>query len=43
MPGVQESAEAQASDVVGYEPPAIEARESLSDPLVGTISDGMLT
>ena len=42
MPRVQEPAELDRADAERYEAPAIEARESLSDPLVGTFSGGML-
>ena len=38
MRGVQEPAELDRADAECYEAPAIEARESLSDPLVGTFS-----
>jgi hypothetical protein len=39
---VQEPAELDQPAAERYEAPAIEARDSLSDPLVGTVS-GMLT
>ena len=41
MPGVQEPAELDRADAERYEAPAIEAHESLSDPLVGTFSGAM--
>jgi hypothetical protein len=42
MPSVQEPPELDRPEAERYEAPAIESRESLSDPLVGTFSGAMM-
>jgi hypothetical protein len=43
MHGEFENERTQSDDPRRYEAPAIEAREPLNDPLIGTVSGRMLT
>jgi hypothetical protein len=42
MQGPAQNEHANTDEPAGYETPAIEARESLSDPLIGVTSTGMM-